>query len=386
MIQKMFIGLATIGLLVSLYSDLTVYEQNKVAISTGEWVRQSYKKLQALDFEKVSLLETRLTPAQHAAVEDRLKNLKEVSSAERDRLAEHMASDQQSDADSLEKTLFANAMDILLILIFTGFFFYERRKATNLQSALAKTLAQVDASNQQLQHLLSRRDAKFKTVVHDLKNPLGSIKGFAELLHDDPNDKESVLEMANIIQNVSSNTLTLVSSMLQDRANEVLSEEPLDALECLKETCRFLSPIAQEKNQRIDCRGSDAAFLKARKQPLQDAFFNLVGNALKFSPRGTVVKVEADLQDSFFIVKIKDQGPGFSPEDFPKLFTAEAKLSAKPTGHEISTGFGLYSVKQTLELLDGHIEVSNNPEGGACITLKLPVMAETAVRPNSSHP
>ena len=70
---------------------------------------------------------------------------------------------------------------------------------------------------------------------------------------------------------------------------------------------------------------------------------------------------------------ILDEGPGFAAADFPKLFIAEAKLTAKPTGSETSTGFGLHSLKSAVDSFDGEVEVKNNADRGACVTIRFPL-------------
>ena len=87
--------------------------------------------------------------------------------------------------------------------------------------------------------------------------------------------------------------------------------------------------------------------------------------------------------DNFHTVKIKDQGPGFTKEDFSKMFMPGAKLSATPSAGEISTGIGLLSVKQTVEHFHGQIEITNNIDRGACVTIRLPFISATVNPPHS---
>ena len=409
MINKFFVASAAIGLALNLYGDVLILQQNRTAVQTGDWVSKSYQALGKINAAKMALMESehiqlapdfhdnltalkplmidkplqsaRLDSLEKMSVSDVLltKNnpaiaaLNEMSAAETALLAERLKVDEASNDAAVNKAILASAFDILLIFIFVGFFFYERNASLKLQNTLSKALIHVETGHQQLQAALANKDERFKTVIHDLKNPLGSIKGFAELLSDEASNKESVMEMAHIIQRVSNNTLSLVSKMLQEDDSLLSPKESLNVFVCLKETCAYLEPIAREKNQRIVIKkdSCDFSFLASRQQ-LQDVFFNIVGNALKFSPKGSTVTVETLLQDKFHEVRISDQGPGFTEEDFPKLFTPQAKLTAKPTGGEVSTGFGLYSVKRTVEKFNGTVEITNNTNGGASVTIKFP--------------
>jgi signal transduction histidine kinase len=144
-------------------------------------------------------------------------------------------------------------------------------------------------------------------------------------------------------------------------------------MECARETCKFLEPSARQKNQslRVEDTTCDFVFYGCRQQ-IQDIFYNVIGNAIKFSPPASTVSISCHDEGDFHAVRVKDQGPGFTAEDFARLFKPGANLSAKPTGGEGSTGLGLYSVKRSVELFHGEIEIANNPEAGACVTIRFP--------------
>jgi len=421
MIRKMFIIFTIVALGVNFYADFHVLQQTKAAEKSGEWLNRSYEVTKAIDAARISVLESLLKKSlgpqvrekiqlldelvndmppqkQRADLIQKLSNkdllkpffnpallgLAEISATEEVLLQTRLKIDKDTNIAAANTTLYCNGIDIFLIFLFLAFFLYERRTAQKLHGALAKSLIDVEASSQKLQIALAQRSKKLKNTVHDLKNPLGSIRGFAELLYEDATNKDSVIEMAGIIQKVSNSTLSLVSALLENDGTVVDIIDPIDVLDCLKETCLFLSPIANQKNQKIQIDKNSVNFeINCKPQQLQDVFFNVIGNALKFSPKGSIVKVESTKNDGFFEIHIKDSGPGFSDEDFLKIFTPGAKLSAKPTGEESSTGFGLSSVKETIESLSGKISVSNNPDYGACVSIQLKADDKVQLTDNS---
>jgi signal transduction histidine kinase len=426
MIRKLFICIAAVGLMINLYADLIVLRQNKESIRTGEWVNRSYSVTVAIDATRIAILEhlSKHQPLEHVqkkieilnqAVKDSaelktrvalvegmihegsphdqsvkaLEILAEMGEIEASVLNERMKNDSTAERASVNQALFCNSVDVLLIFLFVGFFVYERRRAGKLQSALARSLIDVEATSQKLQLALNRRETQLKMTVHDLKNPLGSIKSFAELIYDEAANKDSVLEMANIVRKISHNTLSLVGAMLQadEMAQDEMPKVCVNVMECLKETCSFLDPIAEEKNQKIQITdAAGALFLLGSKHQIQDLFFNIVGNALKFSPRGTLVTVERLNADGYQDIRICDHGPGFAPEDFPKLFLPGTTLTAKPTGGEASHGLGLYSAKHAVNSLGGSIVVSNGQGGGACVTLRFPELETSPDIPPTKNP
>jgi signal transduction histidine kinase len=88
------------------------------------------------------------------------------------------------------------------------------------------------------------------------------------------------------------------------------------------------------------------------------------------------VFVECLMSGAHHEIRVKDQGPGFAAEDFPKLFSLNSKLSAVPTGDEVSTGIGLYSVKLAVDSFQGQISIVNNPDRGACVSILFPRHAD----------
>ncbi len=407
-----FYVLLGLGLIVCQVSDFSVYKINNTGSLSRENIGHSYRVLQAIDAAKVSLLQSREQTKSDDEVHEVFQNLNavvagmpsqelrtshlsrlldhnrleqdqhqilsilsEMNVAERTLLEERINQNLAIDEEAGRRAVFANYVDLFLIIIAVFFFVLERRTAGRIQKALTSSLAHVESVNQWLQQNLFKKDSRFKTVVHDLKNPLGSIKGFAELLHDEAGNNKSILEMTQIIQRISNSTLNLVGSVLEENAetDETSNAEELQIIECLRETCAFLEPVASNKKQRIHLQASTDKFkIHGSKLKIQDVFYNVVGNALKFGPPGSVVTVRHAEEDLFYLVQVKDQGPGFATEDHAKMFLQGCKLSAKPTGGETSTGIGLFSVKQTMDSLDGTIEATNNLEGGGCVTLRFP--------------
>ncbi|MBC7419786.1 MAG: hypothetical protein H7328_03575 [Bdellovibrio sp.] len=425
MTRKVFFGTIAFGLVLNIWSDLSVYQVNKIGIGTGEWVNHSYQALQEIDAIKLQVIQSQLekkaVPNIHSTIQNlgalvsdipsqksrasllaelpdhqfielgqnkALQILAELNSAGKSLLEERLYHDQEISAEITQRSIFANIVDLFLIFAALALFLYEKKLATRLQKALTSSLAHVESVNQRLQNTLFKRNSKFKIAVHDLKNPLGSIKGFAELLQDEAGNNKSILEMTQIIQRISNNTLSLVGSVLDndnDNDSDLIPKEEVKVLDCLEETCAFLEPVARNKTQKIQIENGfcDFTFLGSR-QKIQDIFYNLIGNALKFSPTGSSVSVGCFDDGNFHAIQISDQGPGFTKNDFSKMFQPGAKLSAKPGAGESSTGIGLYSAKQAMDSFNGTIEVTNNSDRGACITIRFPTNEFEDVRKKSA--
>jgi signal transduction histidine kinase len=99
---------------------------------------------------------------------------------------------------------------------------------------------------------------------------------------------------------------------------------------------------------------------------------NLLSNAVKYSPPGKSIFIRVKKEASAVRLEVEDQGPGLSAEDQKKLFGKFARLSAKPTGGENSTGLGLSIVKKMVEAMNGQVWCESQPGRGATFILMLP--------------
>lgn len=402
-------GLFALGLLVNIWSNFSTYRQAQLAIENNETLTRSFKVLHQIDLIKLGThalqkKETSVSEVQakiselailtqlpdlsdevsklSALSESDLVNsvaenlLGEIETTEKSLINSREDEVNTSNLKSIQRIMYSSTIDFLLIIVTFASFIFEKQFAAKMQRALSSALSHVEAVNDSLKRNILKKESLLKTTVHDLKNPLGSIRGFAEILAEEPEDKKSVIEMTQIIQRISNNALVLVGSLLESaEKTELASVEKIKILDCLKETCAFLEPSMRKKGQKIQFENNSCDFsFRGSRQQIQDIFYNIVRNALKFSPPHSVVTVGCIAGDGYHEVKVKDRGPGFAAADFSKMFSPGEKLSAQPTGGEDSTGIGLYSVKQAVEKFHGKIEVTNNETLGACVSIQFPAM------------
>ncbi len=108
---------------------------------------------------------------------------------------------------------------------------------------------------------------------------------------------------------------------------------------------------------------------------LSELIDNLLSNAIKYSPKGNDIRVSLEITDERLILKVKDEGQGMTAEDMNNAFKRFNKLSATPTGDEVSTGLGLWIVKEIAERHRGKASVqSEGKDKGATFTVELPVV------------
>lgn len=114
-------------------------------------------------------------------------------------------------------------------------------------------------------------------------------------------------------------------------------------------------------------------FVQADQLGLVEALLNLIGNAIKYAPLGSEVRVDVSVEDGQAVCRVRDQGPGISPEDQRKLFTLGSVLKAKPTAGEPQTGVGLALTLELVRAMGGTLWCESEPGAGSTFGIRLPL-------------
>jgi signal transduction histidine kinase len=169
--------------------------------------------------------------------------------------------------------------------------------------------------------------------------------------------------MAEQLNDMTSKILDM-NAIESQRIN--LKLEKVDISKLLQETCTNFELAASKKQiQIISNFPPGNYFAQLDSGYATQIFENLLSNAIKFSPAYKQIFLDLEETADKILVKIQDQGPGFSSEDLPKLFGKFQKLSARPTAGENSTGLGLSIVKKYVEAMRGEISCVNKTGQGA---------------------
>jgi signal transduction histidine kinase len=222
------------------------------------------------------------------------------------------------------------------------------------------------------------KDRYLGIAAHDLRNPLSSMRGLADLMIETPLEPEQRQEFLDTIRRTSDEMLHLVNDLLDTAVIESgkldLRPKQQDVAALVKRRIRHLEPHAAKKQITldVDAAAGSAVIDAARFGQVID---NLISNAIKFSPPGTTVRVAVRVERGHFTFSVQDQGPGIPEADRKLLFRSFQRLSAQPTGGEKSTGLGLAIVKKIVDAHGGTIAVDDAPGGGTRFTVTIPVAA-----------
>jgi two-component system, OmpR family, sensor kinase len=253
----------------------------------------------------------------------------------------------------------------------------------NLHRELARRTAQLEEAIEQKNQLIGM-------AAHDLRNPIGAIRGFAQLLLSRVSDRLDEREhlVLERIERSSDHMLDLVNDLLQlaelDRTglSVVIEVAEVDVAALVAESVEVEAVLAEQKDITIELElGTDVlvAFVDGRK--LEQVLANLLSNALKFSDRGSRVEVALRLEGEVVILEVRDEGPGIPEEDQDRIFEPFARANARPTAGERSTGLGLAIVRRVVEGHGGRIEVDTEVDVGSTFRVLLPRTPQSEVPP-----
>lgn len=210
-------------------------------------------------------------------------------------------------------------------------------------------------------------------VSHEFKTPIASIQGFAKLLQTPDLEEDARQEYTSIIVKESNRLSRLCQNLLKlsKLENQLRLDKPASYLldEQLRQTVLLLQPEWEPKNILWNLDDLPAVTYTGDEALMQQVWINLLGNAIKFSPRGGEITLTLTA-GAALEVAIQDQGPGIPPEIQKRIFDKfyQGDSSHKAEGN----GLGLPLCQRIVELSKGSIRVESTPGQGSTFTVTLP--------------
>ena len=250
--------------------------------------------------------------------------------------------------------------------------------------ARVRTHLELKHARQRLREMNDEKNEFMGIAAHDLRNPLSAIQGYAEMMIEDAQAmshrelagngeriREAARRMAEMVQN-------LLDANRIERGEMKLNLAPTELGALVSSVVETQRSRAAAKQQSLRLE-NEAAPIQALVDPnvMVQVLENLVSNAVKYSPPGKNIFVRLKQDASGVRCEVQDEGPGLSVEDQKKLFGKFARLSARPTGGEHSTGLGLSIVKKMVEAMNGKVWCESNPGQGATFIVTI---SEAAIR------
>ena len=134
-----------------------------------------------------------------------------------------------------------------------------------------------------------------------------------------------------------------------------------------------VSEQAAEKRILVELQGTEDLWLRGNPELLERAVINVIGNAIKYSEKGSQIIIQVFRVDHLACLAIADEGSGIDADELPRLFDRYHRQKRSEISGEYSTGLGLSFVKTVVEKHRGNIAVSSNPDLGSTFIIKFPL-------------
>ncbi|PZS38328.1 MAG: two-component sensor histidine kinase, partial [Pseudonocardiales bacterium] len=236
-----------------------------------------------------------------------------------------------------------------------------------------------------LQEALKRERSFVADAGHELRTPLAILRAELELAARPGRSREALVEAVSHAGEETDRLIRLAEDLLllarADNAQPFLRPVALLLPDLLGAAARGAGARATERGVTVAVRGPAALTVVADPDRLRQAVDNLLDNATRHAPSGSVVEVNVTANGTGMVtVEIADRGPGFPVDFLPNAFERFHRADAARTRDGGGSGLGLSIVQAITEAHGGHATVGNRPGGGATVTLALPAPAV------SNHP
>lgn len=249
-------------------------------------------------------------------------------------------------------------------------------------SAIGGATYQAFFVSRQLTHTESERTRYRSAIhwaVHEMRTPLTSIQGSSEIMarYNLPDQKRH--QLSEMINSESKRLSKIIQTFLDvERLAEgsmELKKEPFAAADIVDTCLGRVAPLAERKRIELVLDSKVEGVLTGDKELMEYAFYNLLTNAVKYSPASTRVRVFSQFKTGELRVSVEDQGMGMDAKELKNIFKKFYRTKRAEASGEVGTGIGLSIVDQIVTYHDGRIDVTSALGKGSCFTMVLKASA-----------
>lgn len=253
----------------------------------------------------------------------------------------------------------------------------EEQKAA--ETKLEQRAKELEEANERLVAHEKLKSEFFSNVSHELRTPLSLILAPLESILADSaaNLTQRTRASLETVHNNAVRLLQIVQGLLDFQKLEAkkveVHREPTDIVQLTSSLVGDFEPVRSKRKIRgtFDVKGDPSRIVAMDRYLYERILFNLVSNALKFTPEGGEVAVGLEVREASVVLTVKDNGIGISEENVPLLFRKFQQVEGASTRRFEGAGLGLALVKEFAELLGGHVSVESTVNVGTTFTVEL---------------
>ena len=242
----------------------------------------------------------------------------------------------------------------------------------DMYEELTPLLQSIDKQNREKDAVANMRKEFSANVSHELKTPLTSISGYAEIMKDGLVRPEDMKTFSERIYNEASRLITLVEDIMKlsklDEGAVELEKEEVDFYMLTREICSRLAPQAEKRNVRVEVTGEPVHYLGVR-QVLDEMLYNMIENAIKYNKEGGLVSVWVGNTLQGIKIIVRDTGIGIPKEEQERIFERFYRVDKSHSKATGGTGLGLSIVKHGALMHGAKIDVDSEVNKGTKMEL-----------------
>ncbi len=255
-----------------------------------------------------------------------------------------------------------------------------------LHSITEQHLSEITDLYQQVSELEQLKTQMIRIAAHDLRNPLGVISGYVQMLteeisaHFTDRNRDQIAAIHDSIGRIDKITRDILTLERIAAGREVMAER-VDLTQIVNDAYTQVKMQATQKQQTFELQKPDTAFfVKGDRFLLPETVINLLTNAIKYTPDGGRIEVRLEHKDHEAVFSVKDNGYGIPAEHQEGLFQAFYRVKTKETRGINGTGLGLHLVKSIIERHGGQMYFQSQYGKGSTFGFELPLVETPATQ------
>ena len=259
-------------------------------------------------------------------------------------------------------------------------------KLSNSYKEIKQQAEELKQYSEKLAELNATKDKFFSIIAHDLKGPFNVILGFSDLILEtefENSDTKEILDFVHTIRDSAQHTYELLVNLLEWAKSQTgkmqFNPETISIEKLFNEAINLAESAAKNKNIEISFVQSENLEIYADKNMIATILRNLIGNAIKFTPKNGKINLKSALKNNAVLITVSDTGIGIEPNNIAKLFKIGEIYYSKGTENEKGTGLGLILCKEFIEKHGGKIWVKSELGKGSDFKFTIPLFSENNV-------
>jgi two-component system sensor histidine kinase/response regulator len=249
------------------------------------------------------------------------------------------------------------------------------------QLSLVSAKRMIEKQKEELQKTVEARDKLYSLIAHDLRSPVGSLRMVMNALSmsvDRDRLEEDMYEILMMGNRLAEDTFVLLDNLLkwtksQTGRLKTVFQDNVEVFSLIKGELEVAEVVAELKQINISLEGKTDARARIDQDMIKTVLRNLVNNAIKFSERGSEVKVVVKDDGERILISVIDSGTGIKHEDLNKLFKTNIHISSYGTEKEEGSGLGLLLCKEFISRNNGTIWFDSEEGKGSTFSFDIPI-------------